>query len=79
MHATYVIKALLADGSLCEAAAPHLEACLLLALRGFCSPLWLIRNASLQLYSVALQRVLGANLAQSDYAARISLSTFARR
>lgn len=61
VHATHVLKALFRESCVAVAVTPHISSAVELAIDGFSSPLWSIRNAATQLFGTLVSRMLGQN------------------
>lgn len=62
-----VLKTLFGDSCLHIDTQPFVSKVAVLAVRGFSSTIWSIRNSSLQLFGVLLQRILGGIRLQADH------------
>nr|VZI36179.1 unnamed protein product [Spirometra erinaceieuropaei] len=61
LHATNVLRFLVRDATVGPQLSDHLEDILKCAIQGLNSPLWMIRNSSLMLYSTMMERIFGVN------------------
>ena len=80
VHCLNVLKVLFAESMLNLDTQQHVSPAMVLAVRGFSSPVWSLRNASLQLFGILLQRVLGGvRLETDDRAISITTQDFVAR
>jgi hypothetical protein len=78
MHALHVLEALVRESTLAKDMEPFLEECLLAAIAGFDSDLWVVRSASMRLFSNTMQRVSGVYSTHAS-SSRIDTAIFADR
>ena len=78
MHALHVLEALVRESALAKDIEPFLESCLLAAIAGFDSDLWVVRSACMRLFSNTMQRVSGVYSTHTS-SSRIDTATFADR
>ncbi|EGD77906.1 hypothetical protein PTSG_09541 [Salpingoeca rosetta] len=74
VHCFNVLKVLFAESLLNSDTQQYVSPAMVLAIRGFSSPVWSIRNASLQLFGILLPRVLGGVRLETENRA-ISITT----
>ena len=65
-NAINILRAIFRDASLNNAVMRYVEKGVLLTIEGFSSPSWSIRNASTQLLSTLVPRMLGQRLSQEE-------------
>ncbi|XP_019627525.1 PREDICTED: thyroid adenoma-associated protein homolog isoform X1 [Branchiostoma belcheri] len=74
VHALNVLRALFSDSTLGAAMLGHISDAVILAISGFSSPVWAIRNAAMQLYGTLLIRMLGPKRVRDEHSAENTIT-----
>ncbi|XP_066282258.1 tRNA (32-2'-O)-methyltransferase regulator THADA-like [Branchiostoma lanceolatum] len=74
VHALNVLRALFSDSTLGSAMLGHISDAVILAISGFSSPVWAIRNAAMQLYGTLLTRMLGPKRVRDEHSAENTIT-----
>ncbi|XP_078591502.1 tRNA (32-2'-O)-methyltransferase regulator THADA-like [Branchiostoma floridae x Branchiostoma japonicum] len=74
VHALNILRALFSDSTLGSAMLGHISDAVILAISGFSSPVWAIRNAAMQLYGTLLTRMLGPKRVRDEHSAENTIT-----
>ncbi len=67
VHALNILKAVFREAGVANSVMPHVADASILAVEGFASPVWAVRNSAMQLFSTLVNRMLGQKKTKDDH------------